>query len=208
MTEDGARARRVKPFAIAGLVAFGLLQLVPYAWNHQNPQVTATPPWTTAEGEPLARAACYDCHSNETEWPWYSYVAPMSWLVRYDIDRGREALNFSEWGEDQDAGEAAETVEDRSMPPDRYERLHSGARLSDEERQALIAALEALDEGGGDGDNSGPGGGDADGGNSGPGSGGEGSGPGSGGDGSGGDGSGGDGSGGTSGPGGGGAGGG
>ena len=109
-----------------------------------------------ARGRDLARAACYDCHSNETDWPLYSGVAPMSWLVRYDVERGRKALNFSPWGtRTQDAGEAAETVEDGSMPPDRYVRLHPHAKLSDEERQALIAALEAMDEGGGG--NSGPG---------------------------------------------------
>ena len=148
-----------KPVAVVGVIVFGLIQAVPYGWSRTNPPVTSTPPWPTLEGATLARAACYDCHSNETEWPWYSGIAPMSWLVRYDVERGRKALNFSNWGtEDQDAGEAAETVADGSMPPDRYVRLHSDAKLSDEERQALIAALEAL--GGEDsGPNSGPGGG-------------------------------------------------
>jgi hypothetical protein len=196
VTGIGARARRaLKPLALAGVVGFGLLQLVPYGWRHSNPPVRGAPPWPSAEAEGLARDACYDCHSNETEWPFYSYVAPMSWLVRYDIDRGREALNFSLWGADGegededagDAGDAAEAVEDRSMPPDRYVRLHPDARLSDEERQALIAALEAIEDedgndnsgpGGGGGDNSGPGGGGGD--NSGPGGGGgDNSGPGS-----------------------------
>ena len=69
----------------------------------------------------------------------------MSWLVRYDVDRGRDALNFSTCGDD-DADDAAEAVEDRSMPPDRYVRLHPDARLSAAERQALVAALEAMDE--------------------------------------------------------------
>ena len=91
--------------------------------------------------EQLARDACYDCHSNETEWPVYAYVAPMSWLVRHDVEHGRDALNFSEWGERDDAHDAAEAVEDGSMPPDRYVRLHSDARLSPAERQALIDAL-------------------------------------------------------------------
>jgi hypothetical protein len=174
VTGIGARGRRaLKPLALAGMVGFGLLQLVPYGWRHSNPPVTGAPPWPSAAVEGLARDACYDCHSNETEWPFYSYVAPMSWLVRYDIDRGREALNFSLWGSNDedagDAGDAAEKVDDRSMPPDRYLRLHPDARLSDEERQTLVAALEAMEDDGG-GDNSGPGGG---GGNSGPGRGGD-----------------------------------
>jgi hypothetical protein len=177
MTGIGARARRaLKPLAVAGVVGFGLLQLVPYGWRHSNPPVTGVPPWPSPAVAGLARDACYDCHSNETEWPFYSYVAPMSWLVRYDIERGREALNFSLWGSDEgdgDAGDAAEAVEDGSMPPDRYVRLHPDARLSDEERQALIVALEAMEDEDG-GDNSGPGGGGGDGDqdNSGPGSGG------------------------------------
>ncbi len=104
--------------------------------------------WPSAESERLARVACYDCHSNETEWPPYSYVAPMSWLVRYDVDRGRDELNFSTDGAD-DAHDAAEAIEDGSMPPDRYVRLHPDARLSADERRALIAALEAMDEHGG-----------------------------------------------------------
>jgi hypothetical protein len=178
----------VRPVAIAGVVAFGLLQLVPYGWRHPNPPSTGAPPWPSAEVQALARAACYDCHSNETEWPWYSYVAPMSWLVRYDVERGREASNFSTWDDESDASDGAEAVEDGSMPPDRYVRLHPGARLSAEERQALIAALEALeDEDGDGGGNSGPGGGDDGGGGGGGGDGGgDNSGPGGGGDGSGG----------------------
>ena len=164
--------RAVTPVVVAGVVAFGLIQLVPYGWSHSNPPVTGTPPWPDAEAEQLARAACYDCHSNETEWPPYSYVAPMSWLVRYDVDRGRDAMNFSNWGaEDEDAHDAAEAVEDGSMPPDRYVRLHADSRLSAAERQVLIDALEAMDDRGG-GDNSGPGGGGSgSSGNSGPGSG-------------------------------------
>ena len=163
--------RALTPVLIAGVAAFAVIQLVPYGWSHSNPPVTGAPPWPNAEAERLARAACYDCHSNETEWPVYSYVAPMSWLVRYDVDRGRDATNFSTWGaEEDDAHDAAEAVEDGSMPPDRYVRLHSDARLSPAERQALIDALGAMDRGGG---NSGPGGG----GDSGPGGGGN-SGPG------------------------------
>jgi uncharacterized membrane protein YgcG len=170
VTKRLARTRRaLKPVAIAGAVGLGLLQLVPYGWSHSNPPVTGSPPWPSAEVEGLARAACYDCHSNETEWPPYSYVVPMSWLVRYDIDRGRDALNFSEWGADgNDAHDAAEEVEDGSMPLDRYVRLHPGARLSAEDRQALVAALEAMDEDGRGGEGGGEGGGGG-GGNRGPG---------------------------------------
>ena len=91
--------------------------------------------------------ACYDCHSNETEWPAYSWVAPMSWLVRSDVEGGRDELNFSDWDEYGDeADDAAEAIEDGSMPPHQYQLMHPDARLSDEEVAELVAALESMDE--------------------------------------------------------------
>lgn len=131
----------------AGVGVFLLLQLVPYGWWHSNPAVVRDAPWPSAEAASIARSACYDCHSNETDWPVYSYVAPMSWLVRRDVEAGREALNFSDWDEyDSDAHDAAEEVEDGSMPPRQYELMHSGARLSDDEIAVLVAALEQMDQ--------------------------------------------------------------
>ncbi len=182
--------RRIAPQVAVGAVALGIgLQLVPYGRDHGNPPVRQEPAWDSPRTRELAVAACFDCHSNETEWPWYSNVAPMSWLVQRDVDDGRAALNFSELDVEQDEAEdAAETVLDREMPPRRYLPLHPGARLDAEERQALADGLAATF--GDDGDNSGPGsGGDEDNGEddgdgSGPGSGGGGgdnSGPGSGG---------------------------
>lgn len=136
--------RRLFRAGLALAVVFGAIQLVPYGWSHSNPLVTANAPWPTGEAEATARAACYACHSNETNWPVYSYVAPMSWLVRSDVDAGRDELNFSEWDRDQDADDAADAVADGSMPPDRYVMLHPDARLSDADRRQLIAALNAM----------------------------------------------------------------
>ena len=151
--------RRV--FLAVALVGVGL-QLVPYGWRHSNPPVVADAPWPDPTSRRLARAACYDCHSNEATWPVYSYVAPMSWLVRNDVEGGREELNFSTWG--QGAGEvdeAAETIEDGSMPPRQYLVLHPAARLSTEEKHALVATLASMDGDDGDrGRNRGRGGGD------------------------------------------------
>ncbi len=139
--------RKVVKWGAIGLLGMVVaLQLVPYGWSHDNPPVVANAPWPTAEAESLARAACYDCHSNETEWPIYSYVAPMSWLVRSDVERGRDELNFSEWDDHSDAHDAAEEIENGSMPPRQYRLMHPGARLSDKERRALIAALEQIDD--------------------------------------------------------------
>jgi hypothetical protein len=139
----------------AGAV-FLAIQLVPYGWWHENPPVTQDAPWPSAQARELAVRACYDCHSNETRWPPHSYVAPMSWLVRADVESGRDELNFSSWDtDDNDADDAAETLLDGEMPPTRYTLIHPDARLSDEMVAVLVDALLAME--GEDGDNSGPG---------------------------------------------------
>ena len=142
--------RRRQVLARAGLVAlvaFALLQLVPYGWAHPNPPVVAEPPWPDARAATLARAACADCHSNRTRWPAYAYVAPVSWLVRRDVEAGRDELNRSRWDRDDgEADDAARAVADGSMPPARYTLLHPGARLSHEEREHLVAAFGALED--------------------------------------------------------------
>jgi uncharacterized membrane protein len=85
----------------------------------------------------------------------------MSWLVRSDVERARDELNFSEWDRDRgEANDAAEQVLDRTMPPDRYTLIHRDARLSDTEVDTLVAALLAMDEDGGGGGGDGGGGDD------------------------------------------------
>ena len=146
------RRRLVRWIVVPGTVVFGTIQLVPYGWSHRNPPVTSEAPWPSERARDLARAACYDCHSNEVDWPVYSYIAPFSWLVRSDVDRGRDEVNFSEWDRDDgEADESARAVADGSMPPGRYELLHPSRRLSADEAKELIAALEAMDDSGGRG---------------------------------------------------------
>ena len=118
-----------------------LIQLVPYGRDHDNPPVVAEPAWDSPQTRELAVRACYDCHSNETEWPWYSNVAPVSWLVQRDVDEGREELDFSEWNLSQEGDESAETVREGSMPPSQYLLTHPEARLTDAELAALEAGL-------------------------------------------------------------------
>lgn len=77
---------------------FVLMQLVSYGRNHTNPPVVSEPTWDSPETRALAVRACYDCHSNETVWPWYTNVAPVSWLIQREVAEGREELNFSTWG--------------------------------------------------------------------------------------------------------------
>ncbi len=139
---------------LGALAVFALVQLVPYGWSHPNPPVVHDAPWPDAESAAIARRSCYSCHSNETDWPPYSYAAPMSWLVRYDVEQGRDKLNFSEW--DRYAGQAddaAEQVEEGAMPLSRYTTIHRDAALSDAEVDKLVAALASMEDdrdGGGD----------------------------------------------------------
>jgi mono/diheme cytochrome c family protein len=125
------------------LIVFGLAQLVPYGRAHENPPTKAGPTWDSPETRELFFRVCRDCHSNETTWPWYSSVAPMSWLVQYDVDEGRSHFNVSRWGEGkQDGDEAAEELREGEMPPWFYLPLHPEADLSPDERRRFISGLE------------------------------------------------------------------
>jgi hypothetical protein len=139
--------RWILRLAIGAVVAFVAIQLVPYGRDHDNPPVVADAPWPSEEARSLAVAACYDCHSNETVWPWYSNVAPMSWLVQRDVDQGRDELNFSRWPDGDD--DLAESVVEGEMPPRQYLFNHPEARLSDDEKATLVAALRTLERTGG-----------------------------------------------------------
>ena len=129
---------------IALLVVLVALQLVPYGRRHTNPPGRVEPQWDAPATRALAVRACYDCHSNETIWPWYSHVAPMSWLAQRDVDEGRRKVNFSEWDRPQkEAPESAKAVREGEMPPWFYVALHPDARLTAEDTRALIGGLEA-----------------------------------------------------------------
>jgi len=146
-TTSTAIVRAMRTWLIRGAIAVVALlviaQLVPYGRDHSNPRVTQEVRWDSARTRELAAGACFDCHSNLTEWKWYTNVAPVSWLVYNDVKGGREHLNFSEWGRPQaETDEVLEAVRDGSMPPLQYKPLHSGARLSDAQRTELVRGLE------------------------------------------------------------------
>ena len=142
--------------ALAAIALFGLIQLVPVARFQTNSPVLAEPNWDSPETRALAKAACFDCHSNETVWPWYAKVAPISWLVTRDTVEGRQRLNFSEWGVPRPAGEGgeggggrnpadeiAEQIREGEMPPGIYLLPQPAARLTDAQKEQLIRGLEA-----------------------------------------------------------------
>jgi mono/diheme cytochrome c family protein len=133
---------------LAVVLGFLAIQLVPYGRNHTNPPVLSEPAWDSAATRATALVTCFDCHSNQTVWPWYSNIAPISWLVQHDVDEGRQALNFSEWGNGQEGGDSAETVSQGRMPPFSYILTHPNAKLSAAEHTAFIRGLVATFGGG------------------------------------------------------------
>jgi hypothetical protein len=127
------------------VVLFLLIQLLPLGRDHSAPPVTAEPTWPSLEAKVLARRACYDCHSNETSWPWYSNIVPVSLLVSHDVDEARGALNFSEWDRAQpELREITEAIGEGSMPPPYYKWFHPDAKLTTAERQQLVAGLDQM----------------------------------------------------------------
>jgi hypothetical protein len=134
-------------FGIA-IAVFLLIQLVPYGKDHTNPPVTGEPAWDSPQTRELAKRSCFDCHSNETTYPWYSNIAPVAWLVQNDIDEGRGRLNFSEWETGSPrakraGNEVGEVIASGKMPMPIYLLQHPSAALTDAEKQALISGLEA-----------------------------------------------------------------
>ena len=137
------RARTfIKWTALGFVVVLVAIQFVPYGRDHSNPAGGRQIAWDSPRTEQLMTDACMDCHSNLTKWPWYSNVAPISWLVQKDVEDGREALNLSTDGE-VEVEEMIEAIREGSMPPWQYKPTHPGARLSDQEKQDLIRGLEA-----------------------------------------------------------------
>ncbi len=115
----------------------------------QFPKVERTNPRATGEVsappaiEATLRRACYDCHSNETRWPWYSRVAPVSWLVVHDVTLARKEINFSEWSSyypltrQRKLEWMARALREEKMPPWSYRLVHPGARLTSADDAAL-----------------------------------------------------------------------
>ena len=132
-----------------GIPALALLaiQLVPYGRDHANPPAGRLAAWDSPRTEELARRACFDCHSNQTRWPWYAAVAPVSWRIQTHVAEGRTKLNFTAFDPGSEkmteaSGEAAETVTKGEMPPLDYALMHPEARLSAAEKQALANGLQ------------------------------------------------------------------
>ena len=145
--------KQILTWSLGGLVVLALgIQGVPYGRDHTDPPVTGEPQWDSPATRDLAARACFDCHSNETVWPWYSNIAPFSWIVQHDVEEARSDLNFSEFDKPhKEAKKAAHEVEEGDMPEAQYTLLHPAARLTLAEKQQLLAGLRAtLGSGGGE----------------------------------------------------------
>ena len=128
----------LKVLLLALVPAFLIIQLVPV--DRTNPPVVSDLD-ASIEVKSILKRSCYDCHSNETRWPWYSYVAPVSWLVSHDVKEGREELNFSEWGRYASDAEMKEEIVEEiiegEMPLPIYLVTHSNGSVTEQELEVL-----------------------------------------------------------------------
>ena len=141
-------SRRVASTAALVVVAAALVaaQFVPAKRTNPPAQSTLVTP---TKIEATLRRACYDCHSNETRWPWYSRVAPLSWLIVRDVNLGRKEINFSEWGSYYPATRRRKlewmgrALREEKMPPWSYRLMRPGARLTEADRETLQRWIES-----------------------------------------------------------------
>ena len=136
---------------IAGIAVFAGLQVIPV--DRSNPPVEAARTIFASEALPpkveaVLRRSCQDCHSNQTQWPWYSYVAPMSWIVAHDVHAARRQMNLSEWASYSDKKRESrlngicEQVVNGDMPEGKYALIHRRARVTEDERAAICQWVE------------------------------------------------------------------
>ncbi len=137
-------SKKINLPALIAIALLVLIQFIPYGRQHNNPAVVQEPLWDSQQTRGFVQRECFDCHSNETTWPWYSNIAPISWLVQSNVEEGRLWLNFSEYGQKQvEASEIIEVVQAEVMPPGEYLILHPAANLSTGERDTFLAGLQA-----------------------------------------------------------------
>ena len=136
-----SRRRLISTAALVLAMAAVAIQFVPV--DRVNPPVRHDV-GAPAEVAAVLRSACYDCHSHETRWPWYSRIAPVSWAIAHHVEEGRHELNLSDWpavdftAQDELLRELAKEVEKEKMPPANYRWGHPDARLTAAQRETLV----------------------------------------------------------------------
>jgi len=135
--------RKIALWTIVGLIAlFVVIQFVPYGRDRTSVAAANPFQWSSPTAEAIAKASCYDCHSNETTWWWAVKIAPFSWLAEHDVRRAREIANFSDWNGVLTT-EGLRHAINGNMPPLQYTLLHPQAKLSDAEKQTLVRGFQA-----------------------------------------------------------------
>lgn len=126
------------------MVVFIAIQFLPVFEIEKNPPIEKEPIWDSEKTKEYFMRSCADCHSHNTKWPWYSKIAPISWLIRHHVKEGREHFNISRYGlqKKDKSHEAAEEVEDGSMPLLPYVWMHPEAKLSEQEKREFIEGLK------------------------------------------------------------------
>lgn len=139
----------IKVIKFVLLSMFGLFIIVQFIpTDHSNPPVVKEPNWDSPQTRGFSERACFDCHSNLVKYPWYSYIAPISWILRSHIKEGKEELNFSEWKGNEDGAEIIENIQKGKMPLWEYKLMHPEARLTKAEQESFIAGLKrTIDQG-------------------------------------------------------------
>jgi mono/diheme cytochrome c family protein len=128
---------------VGAIGLFLLIQLIPFGHNRTNPAMVSEPQWSSPEARALVKEYCFQCHSNETNWTWYANIAPGSWLIAYDVIKGREEFNFSDWNNNPgELDEMIEKIQEGDMPPIQYWLFHPSSRLTEQKKQELIDALK------------------------------------------------------------------
>lgn len=121
------------------------IQFIPYGRDHSNPKTISEPQWDSEKTRSTFFKLCGDCHSNETKWPVYSHVAPVSWLVQNDVNEGRAHFNVSMWNvQKRNKGdEAANEYAEGEMPPWIYTLPRPYTRLSIDEKNEFLQGLKS-----------------------------------------------------------------
>lgn len=143
-------AKFKKIFYLALLFLFLIMigiQFIPVSNEKTNPPITGEPTWNSPQTRSIFVKACADCHSNETSWPWYSNIAPASWIVSNDVRTGRKHFNVSEWDRSQRGGEKViKEVQRGAMPIGLYLLMHPESNLQPDEKKKFLEGLRATFE--------------------------------------------------------------
>lgn len=138
------RMQRLTQLLGGGVLLFLLIQLIPFGHTRTNPPTVSEPRWASPQARTLVKEHCFQCHSNETNWTWYSNIAPGSWLIAFDVIEGRQHFNFSNWSQKPgELDEMVSAIRSGDMPPAQYWIVHPNARMNTQQKQDLIQALKS-----------------------------------------------------------------